>query len=75
MGTDTPQRIAIYPKKTKNSGLVIEQDVFFMSKVQSILGEGKIPKNGNRPHYYDIPDEIILEVCRIFLMETYHLVQ
>ena len=27
-GYDTPQRIAIYPKKTKNSGLVFEYDVF-----------------------------------------------
>jgi hypothetical protein len=68
-GADTPQRIAIYPKKTKNAGLVIEKDIFFIPKVKNILGEGRVPNNSNRPHYYDIPDHIIIEVCKTFLFK------
>ena len=67
-GAETPQRIAIYPKKTKNAGLVIEKDVFDMSKIQNILGEGR--EHGNRPHYNDISDEIIIEVCKTFLFKV-----
>ena len=62
----TPQRIAIYPKKTKNSGLVIEQDVFEMSGVEQLLGEPTRVKS-NRPHYNGVSDDVILAVCNIFL--------
>ena len=65
----TPQRIAIYPKKTKNAGLVIEEDVFNIARVNEMLGEPRRIK-GNRPHYNDIPDEIILSVCKIFLFKV-----
>ena len=64
---DTPQRIAIYPKKTKNAGLVIENDIFSNQSIKKLLGEpGRI--KSNRPHYNNVPDEIILDVCKCFLM-------
>jgi hypothetical protein len=63
---ETPQRIAIYPKKTKNAGLVIENDIFHIPNIKDLLGEPKRIKS-NRPHYNDVTDEIILEVCKIFL--------
>ena len=64
-GTDTPQRIAVYPKKTQNAGLVIEKDIFDMFKLQSVLGKGR--EHSNRPHYNNVPDDVILEVCKAFL--------
>ena len=64
----TPQRIAIYPKKTQNPGLVIEKDVYEMSKIQVLLGEPKRIKS-NRPHYCDIPEQTIIKVCKIFLLK------
>ena len=67
-GYDTPQRIAIYPKKTKNSGLVFENDVFQIPHVRELMGEPTRIKS-NRPHYYDIPDHTILEVCKAFLIK------
>ena len=67
-GYDTPQRIAIYPKKTKNSGLVFENDVFQIPHVRELMGEPTKIKS-NRPHYYDIPDQTILEVCKAFLIK------
>ena len=66
-GADTPQRIAIYPKKTKNAGLVFEYDVFQIPYVKELMGEPNRIK-GNRPHYNDIPDQTILEVCKAFLI-------
>ena len=63
---DTPQRIAVYPKKTKCAGLVFEQDVFQIPRVKELVGEPHRVK-GNRPHYTDIPDQTILEVCKAFL--------
>ena len=65
-GCDTPQRIAIYPKKTQNAGLVFERDVFQLPRVQVLVGEPRRIK-GNRPHYHDIPDQVIIEVCKAFL--------
>ena len=64
----TPQRIAVYPKKTQNAGLVIEKDIFSIPRIKNMLGEGRY--HSNRPHYNNVPDEIILEVCRIFLVKT-----
>ena len=64
----TPQRIAIYPKKTQNPGGVIEKDVYEMSKIQALLGEPKRIKS-NRPHYCDIPEQTIIKVCKIFLLK------
>jgi hypothetical protein len=34
--------------------------------IKDLLGEPKRIKS-NRPHYNDVTDEIILEVCKIFL--------
>ena len=68
-GYDTPQRIAIYPKKTQGAGLVIENDIYQMQKIKDLLGEPHRIK-GNRPHYNDIPDDTILEVCKTFLYKA-----
>jgi hypothetical protein len=64
--TDTPQRIAIYPKQRKNAGLVIENDIFNLSKIRALIGD-PTRIHGNRPHYNDVPSHIIIEVCKIFL--------
>ena len=66
---DTPQRISIYPKKTKNAGLVFERDVFQLPRVKDLLGD-PIRTKSNRPHYNDISDETIIEVCKTFLFKT-----
>lgn len=66
---DTPQRIAIYPKKTKNAGLVFEHDVFQLPRVKDLMGEPSRIKS-NRPHFNDISDETILEACKTFLSKT-----
>ena len=63
---ETPQRIAIYPKKTKNAGLVIENDIYNILQIKDLLGNPHRIKS-NRPHYNNIPDNIILEVCKTFL--------
>ena len=61
-----PQRICIYPKKTKGAGLVIEMDVYNLLSSKGILQEyGKL--KSNRPHYGGLSDEIIIEACSIFL--------
>ena len=65
--TNTPQRIAIYPKKTTCAGLVFEQDVFEIPHVAALMGEPHRDKS-NRPHYNKIPDETIVEVCKAFLL-------
>ena len=65
----TPQRVAVYPKKTKNAGLVFEYDVFQLPRIKDLLGDPSRIKS-NRPHYNDISDKIILEVCRAFLSKT-----
>ena len=66
--SEGPQRIAIYPKKTKNAGLVFENDVFQLPTVRDLLGEPNRIK-GNRPHYNNISDHIIFDVCRAFLVK------
>ena len=62
----TPQRVAIYPKETKNAGLVIEMDVYAIPSIRQLLGDDFRDKS-NRPHYNDVPDQTIIEVCKIFL--------
>ena len=64
-GFSTPQRIAVYPKKTKNAGLVVEKDISMMPAIQKKIGEGR--EHNRRLHYYDISDQTILEACKIFL--------
>ena len=65
---ESPQRIAVYPKKTKNPGLVLEEDIYSISKIQTILGEpNRI--HSNRPHFTDVSDDIIIAICKIFLMK------
>ena len=63
---ETPQRIAVYPKRTKDAGLVVEMDVYEIPKIQALLGDNYRLKS-NRPHYNYVPDQVILEVCKIFL--------
>jgi hypothetical protein len=63
---ESPQRIAIYPKKTKEAGLVVEMDVY--EKIRHFPGlESHDRIKGNRPHYNSVPDDIIVDVCRTFL--------
>jgi hypothetical protein len=62
----TPQRVAIYPKKTKDAGLVIEMDVYAIPSIRQLLGDDFRDKS-NRPHYNDVPDQTIIEVCKNFL--------
>ena len=64
---DSPQRIAIYPKKTKNAGLVVEQDVYEVYFIQRMLG-GPSRVHSNRPHFKSVEDDIIVAVCSAFLM-------
>jgi hypothetical protein len=66
-GCDTPQRIAVYPKKTTCAGLVFEQDIFEIPRVATLMGTPHRDKS-NRPHYNRIPDETIIEVCKAFLL-------
>jgi hypothetical protein len=66
-GYESPQRVAIYPKKTKDAGLVIELDVLHIHKVYELLGE-PARMHSNRPHYNNIPDEVIIEVVKEFLI-------
>ena len=65
-GRKGPQRICVYPKKTKGAGLVIEMDVYKLISQKGILKDYKRSKS-NRPHYNDLSDEIIIEACSIFL--------
>lgn len=66
-GYESPQRVAIYPKKTKDAGLVIELDVLHIRRVYELLGE-PARMHSNRPHYNNIPDEVIIEVVKEFLL-------
>jgi hypothetical protein len=66
-GYESPQRVAIYPKKTKDAGLVIELDVLHIHRVYELLGE-PARMHSNRPHYNNIPDEVIIEVVKEFLL-------
>lgn len=65
-GASTPQRVAIYPRKTQNAGLVFEYDVFQIPRARELVGDPCRIKS-NRPNYNDIPDQIIIEVCKSFL--------
>ena len=65
-GHDTPQRIAIYPKKTKNPGLVLEDDIYSMSKIQILAGEVD-RVHSNRPHFNNVSAQVIIDICKIFL--------
>ena len=65
---DTPQRIAIYPKKTKNAGLVLENDIYSNSRVSDLVGEAD-RIHSNRPHFNHVEDDVIIEICKIFLMK------
>ena len=65
-GTDTPQRIAVYPKATMNPGLVIEMDIYKNYAVKAGLEEYGKDKS-NRPHYGDVPEEKIIKLVKLFL--------
>ena len=65
---DTPQRIAIYPKKTKNAGLVLEHDIYSVSRIQLIAGEAD-RFHSNRPHFNNVSDQNIIDICKIFLLK------
>ena len=65
---ETPQRIAIYPKKTKNAGLVLEDDIYSNSRINNLAGNVD-RVHGNRPHFNHVDDEVIIEICKIFLMK------
>ena len=64
-GTTGPQRICVYPKKTKGAGLVIEKHVYEKISAKGILPLGR--EHSNRQHYGDLRDEKVLEVCKCFL--------
>ena len=64
----TPQRIAVYPKKTKNPGLVLEEDIYSISTIQKIIGAPN-RVHGNRPHFTNVSDDIIIAICEVFLMK------
>lgn len=65
-GKETPQRIAIYPKKTKGAGLVMEMDVY--DKIKDIIPLQEPARiKSNRPHCNDQTDELILKVCELFV--------
>ena len=68
-GFDAPQRIAIYPKKTKNPGLVFENDIFLLPQIKGFMGDVK-RIHGNRPHYNDVTEQTIIEVCNAFLLKA-----
>lgn len=68
-GFDAPQRIAIYPKKTKNPGLVFESDILRLPQIKYFMGDVK-RIHGNRPHYNDVPEQTIIEVCNAFLLKA-----
>ena len=65
---ETPQRIAIYPKKTKNAGLVLEDDIYSNSRITVLAGDAD-RIHSNRPHFNHVEDEVIIEICKIFLMK------
>ena len=66
---ETPQRIAIYPKKTKNAGLVLEEDIYSNSIISTLAGVAD-RIHGNRPHFNNVDDEVIVEICKTFLMKN-----
>lgn len=65
-GCNGPQRICIYPKKTVDSGLVVEMDVYEKLKGRGFLVEYD-RLHSNRPHYNRVKDEEILMVLQMFL--------
>lgn len=66
-GCTTPQRICVYPKKTKGPGLVIEMDIYNVLASKGMLKNPNRIK-GNRPHYNDLTDEIVIDAVKAFLM-------
>ena len=65
-GEKGPQRICIYPKKTKGAGLVLEMDIYKLAQKNCCLRECDRIKS-NRPHFGDMTDEIIMDVCKMFV--------
>ena len=65
---DTPQRVAIYPRKTKNAGLVFEEDVYSVPEIQALAGDAD-RVHSNRPHFNNVSDEKIIKICKLFLMK------
>jgi len=64
--THTPQRVAVYPKKTKNPGLVLEQDIDAAAH-RNIEFQEPARIKSNRPHYCDVPENTVLEICKLFI--------
>lgn len=65
-GEEGPQRICVYPKKTKGAGFVVEMDVYRLAQKNCNLREYDGIKS-NRPHFGDMTDEIIMDVCKMFV--------
>lgn len=62
----TPQKILIIPRKTKGASIAIEMDVYH--RIKEIEGINKpCREKGNRPHYKDVSDEVIEDICKVFL--------
>lgn len=65
-GYTTPQRICVYPKKTKGPGLVIEKDIYNkLANMGMLVHPDRI--KSNRPHYNDLTDELIIEAIKAFI--------
>lgn len=62
----TPQIIAIYPKKTQNAGLVLTYEAYDKPKIKLLAGEPH-RIHGNRPHFTNVNDQLIIAICRDFL--------
>jgi len=65
-GMSGPQRICVYPRKTKDPGLVLEMDIYDRLASLCELGTPNRVK-GNRPHYTEVEEEKIIQVIRHFV--------
>lgn len=65
-GMNSPQRLCVYPKKTKGASLVLEKDVYEMlhNRVEIVSPNRE---RYNRLYFYDMSDDTIIKLCRIFV--------
>ena len=64
LGGDLPREVKI----SIHFSILIALMIFEMSKIKELLGEPKRIKS-NRPHYYDVAEQKIIDVCKIFLFK------
>ena len=70
LGQFKKQKNKTYPGSDSANaiGLVLEDDIYSNSRINVLAGDAD-RIHSNRPHFNHVEDEVIIEICKIFLMK------